>query len=47
MVHVHARDPRDLTLCAGYPEPWFEVLHRIRDRCPDIIINATTEADPE
>jgi len=46
MVHVHARDPEDLTLCARDPEPWSEVLQKIRQQCPDIIINATTGGGP-
>jgi 3-keto-5-aminohexanoate cleavage enzyme len=46
MVHVHARDPKDLTACAKDPEPWHEVLQKIRQRCPDIIINATTGGGP-
>lgn len=46
MVHVHARDPHNLTLCAREPEPWREVLQKIRERCPDIIINATTGGGP-
>lgn len=46
MVHVHARDPQDLTLCARDPEPWYEVLQKIRQRCPEIIINATTGGGP-
>ena len=46
MVHVHARDPKDLTMCAKDPEPWHEVLQKIRQRCPDIIINATTGGGP-
>jgi 3-keto-5-aminohexanoate cleavage enzyme len=46
MVHVHARDPEDLTKCAREADPWREVLHKIRSRCPDLIINATTGAGP-
>ncbi len=46
MVHVHARDPRDLTQCARDPEPWHELLYKIRQCCPDIIINATTGGGP-
>jgi 3-keto-5-aminohexanoate cleavage enzyme len=46
MVHVHARDPKDLTLCAKETGPWLEVLGRIRERCPEIIINATTGGGP-
>jgi 3-keto-5-aminohexanoate cleavage enzyme len=33
-------------VCARDPEPWFEVLHKIRERCPDIVINATTGGGP-
>ena len=46
MVHVHARDPKDLTLCAGEPEPWKEVISKIRKACPDILVNATTGGGP-
>ncbi len=46
MVHVHARDPHDLTQCARDSDPWFEVLQKIRQRCPDIIINSTTGGGP-
>lgn len=46
MVHVHARDPHDLTRCATDPAPWREVLGKIRARCPEIIINATTGGGP-
>lgn len=46
MVHVHARDPQDLTLGARDSEPWYEVLQKIRHRCPEIIINATTGGGP-
>ncbi|MEO6909506.1 MAG: 3-keto-5-aminohexanoate cleavage protein [Edaphobacter sp.] len=46
MVHVHARDPEDLTKCAREPAPWREVLKKIRARCPEIIINATTGGGP-
>jgi 3-keto-5-aminohexanoate cleavage enzyme len=46
MVHIHARDPEDLTKCAGDPKPWREVLSKVRSRCPEIIINATTGGGP-
>jgi 3-keto-5-aminohexanoate cleavage enzyme len=42
MVHIHARDPKDLTRGARDAEPWREVLRKVRERCPEIIINATT-----
>ncbi len=46
MVHIHARDPQDLTRCARDAEPWREVLGKVRARCPEIIINATTGGGP-
>jgi 3-keto-5-aminohexanoate cleavage enzyme len=46
MVHIHARDPKDLTRCARDAEPWREVLRKVRARCPDIILNATTGGGP-
>jgi 3-keto-5-aminohexanoate cleavage enzyme len=46
MVHVHARNPEDPTRGASSSEVWVEVLGAIRQRCPDIIINATTGAGP-
>ena len=46
MVHVHARDPGYLPGPAKRVEDWREVNDRIRERCPDIIINNTTGAGP-
>src|ERR1700692_3456685 len=46
MVHIHARDPEDLTRGARNAEPWREVLRKVRERCPGIIINATTGGGP-
>ena len=45
MVHVHARDPGNLTLGARRAADWHEVHSRIRARCPDIIVNNTTGGD--
>jgi len=42
MVHVHARDPGNLPGPARTTEIWYEVNKKIRERCPDIIINDTT-----
>ena len=42
MVHVHARDPRNLPAPARTADVWLEVNRKIRERCPDIIINDTT-----
>lgn len=46
MVHVHARQPRALTRAATTTDVWLEVNSKIRERCPDIIINDTTGGGP-
>lgn len=47
MVHVHARNPADFTRPATTTEVWQEVNRKIRERCPDIIINNTTGGGPD
>ena len=42
MVHIHARDPNNLASCARTTEVWYEVNQKVRERCPEIIINNTT-----
>jgi len=42
MVHVHARSRTDVTSPARTIEEWIEANQKIRERCPDIIINDTT-----
>jgi 3-keto-5-aminohexanoate cleavage enzyme len=42
MVHIHARDPQNLASCARTTEIWYETNKKVRERCPDIIINNTT-----
>ncbi len=42
MVHVHARDPNNLPAPARSVEVWRTVNGKIRERCPEIIINDTT-----
>lgn len=42
MVHVHGRDPGNLPSAARTADTWKEVNQKIRQRCPDIIINNTT-----
>ena len=46
MVHIHARDPRQLTEGARDTETWRDVLRKVRQCCPEIILNATTGAGP-
>jgi 3-keto-5-aminohexanoate cleavage enzyme len=47
MVHIHARDPERQTRPATRTETWLEVNARVRERCPDIIINNTTGGGPD
>jgi 3-keto-5-aminohexanoate cleavage enzyme len=42
IVHIHARDPNNLGGGACQTEMWYEVNKKVRERCPDIIINNTT-----
>jgi len=42
LVHIHARDPERLSSGARRTEIWYEVNRKVRERCPDIIINNTT-----
>ena len=46
MVHIHARNPKQLTEGARETGTWQEVLRKVRKSCPEIIINATTGAGP-
>ncbi len=46
MVHVHARDPEHVTRPGTTTEVWHDVNKKIRERCPDIIINNTTGGGP-
>ena len=46
MVHIHARNPQQLTEGARETGTWREVLSKVRQLCPEIIINATTGAGP-
>jgi len=47
MVHIHARDPNNYTRPALTTEIWHEVNRKVRERCPDIIINNTTGGGPD
>jgi 3-keto-5-aminohexanoate cleavage enzyme len=46
MVHIHARNPKNLTDGARDTDTWRDVLRKVRQACPEIIINATTGAGP-
>ena len=45
-VHVHARDPENLADCTQRSEVFMEINARIRERCPDLIVNNTTGGGP-
>jgi 3-keto-5-aminohexanoate cleavage enzyme len=47
MVHIHARDPNNYTRPALTTDIWLEVNRKVRERCPDIIINNTTGGGPD
>jgi 3-keto-5-aminohexanoate cleavage enzyme len=47
MVHIHARDPNNWTRPAVTTQVWLEVNRKVRERCPDIIINNTTGGGPD
>lgn len=46
VVHVHARDPENLGNCTNSPEVLAEINARVRERCPDLVINNTTGGGP-
>lgn len=41
MVHIHTREPEDLSKMSYNPEYYEEVNIKIREKCPDLIINNT------
>ena len=41
MVHIHRRDPKNTRTRSTDPEEYREVNIKIREKCPDIIINNT------
>lgn len=47
IVHVHARNPDQLWRPETTAEGWWKVNAKIRERCPDIIINNTTGGGPD
>ena len=46
VVHVHARDPKNLAQATRCPDDYSRVNRLIRERCPDIIINNSTGGGP-
>ena len=41
MLHIHARDPKNTAMMSQDPEMYKEVNRKIREACPDVIINNT------
>lgn len=41
MIHIHTREPENLSTMSWNPEYYREVNAKIRERCPDVIINNT------
>jgi 3-keto-5-aminohexanoate cleavage enzyme len=46
IVHIHARGPEDWGQVSSDPDVYREINARVRERCPDIIINNTTGGGP-
>lgn len=45
-VHIHGRDPNSLYNCSGDVDVYREINSKVRQMCPDIIINNTTGGGP-
>lgn len=41
LVHIHRRDPKNLSVDTKKSEEYLEINQMVRDKCPDIIINNT------
>ncbi|MEG1987793.1 MAG: 3-keto-5-aminohexanoate cleavage protein [Oscillibacter sp.] len=41
LVHIHARDPKNLAAMTTSAEDYKELNARVREKCPDIIVNNT------
>lgn len=46
IVHIHGRDPGNWGDCTNDPAVYRDINARVRERCPDIIINNTTGGGP-
>lgn len=46
VVHIHGRDPDNLPMSAEDPDVYREINGRVRDLCPELIINNTTGGGP-
>jgi uncharacterized protein (DUF849 family) len=46
IIHIHGRDPGNFTNCTEDPEVYREILGKVREKCPDLILNITTGGGP-
>ncbi len=46
IVHIHGRNPKNWADAADQAETYLEINARVREKCPDIIINNTTGGGP-
>lgn len=46
IVHIHGRSPQNWAECTKDPEVYREINRRVREKCPEIIINNTTGGGP-
>ncbi len=46
IVHIHARNPENLSQTIGDKDVYSRINSRIREKCPDIIINNSTGGGP-
>ena len=46
VIHIHGRDPGNFTNCTEDPEVYREILGKVREKCPDLILNITTGGGP-
>jgi len=46
IINIHGRDPKCLNQATGDPEVYRDINRRVREKCPDIIINNTTGGGP-
>ena len=42
IIHIHGRDPERLWDCTGDPEVYLEINRKVREACPDVVVNNTT-----
>jgi 3-keto-5-aminohexanoate cleavage enzyme len=46
IIHIHGRDPGNFTNCTEDPEVYREILGKVREKCPELVLNITTGGGP-